>query len=462
MALRRLFLIVLLVLSLACNAFVNRFAPLQTPTPRDTSTDTLTATAAPTQVVYIPPGCEAAGVATLPVGTLLASPTPPLEANPPIGHDLQLKVFEDTVKTISDAYVYPDFNGRDWNAIVAAHRTRVQAGLSTEAFYEDMQALVEELGDEHSRFDSPVDVAESEAELKGTGQFVGIGISALTMTDKNRLTIAGIFPDSPAEHSGLQVHDSILAVDGLPVVQGGRVYSYRIRGPECSAERLTVQSPGKPTRDIILLRHRIAGNLPIEARLIPTTDGSRIGYITLPTFYDDKIPGEVAQALQQLSPVDGLILDDRMNAGGSSSILIPVLSYFSAGTLGAFRSRTTAQPFTIQPKPIGNSQQVPLVVLVGLDTVSFGEIFAGILQDSGRAKVVGETTLGNVEILYAHDFEDGSRLWLAQERFDPAVSHANWEATGIVPDVRAYADWDTFTFQTDPGIHAAVRLLGHK
>ena len=38
----------------------------------------------------------------------------------------------------------------------------------------------------------------------------------------------------------------------------------------------------------------------------------------------------------------------------------------------------------------------------------------------------------------------------------------DWEETGIVPDVQAYAPWDTFYFDTDPSIAAAVELLGHK
>jgi carboxyl-terminal processing protease len=450
-------IVVLIALSLACDAVVMHSAPtLQATLVLPSSTPM------PTQVAYIPSGCESAGVATLSPATLLATPMPALQANPPVNHDLQLKIFEETVKVISDDYVYPDFNSKDWMAIADAHRLKIQAGLSTQVFYQEMQTMVEELGDEHSRFDSPVDVAESNAELSDTSQFVGIGILGLTEADKNKLTITDLFADSPAEHSGLKIHDSILAVDGLPIVQGGRVFTYRIRGPECSAARLTVKSPGQAPRDVVLLRHRIEGDAPIEARLVPTADGSRIGYIMLPSFFDEKIPGEVSAALQQFGSLDGLILDNRMNPGGSSDVIEAVLSHFVSGTLGTFESRTDTRPLTIQPNPIANSQNVPLVVLVGLDTQSFGEIFAGVLQDSGRAKVVGETSLGNVEILHAHNFDGGSRLWLAEERFDPAVSHANWEATGIVPDVQAYADWDTFTFETDPAVHAAIRLLGHR
>jgi C-terminal processing protease CtpA/Prc len=142
-------------------------------------------------------------------------------------------------------------------------------------------------------------------------------------------------------------------------------------------------------------------------------------------------------------------------------VVEPILAYLTSGTLGEFRSRAATRPLTIAPNPIHNSHSVPVVILVGPETVSFGEIFAGALKDSGRAMLVGQTTLGNVETLHGYELEDGSWLWIAEETFDPAVSHANWEQTGIVPDVEAYADWDTFTFETDPSIAAALTLLGH-
>ena len=103
-----------------------------------------------------------------------------------------------------------------------------------------------------------------------------------------------------------------------------------------------------------------------------------------------------------------------------------------------------------------------MVVLVGQDTASFGEIFSGILQDIGRAKIAGQTTMGNVEILHPYSFVDGSRIWIAEERFVPPVSHADWEKDGIIPDLEAYAPWETFSFENDPGIAAALQLLGHK
>jgi carboxyl-terminal processing protease len=449
MLMKRLTFIFLAASLLACNFLTSKLAPL-------------TARLVPLTPAYIPSSCQNVALATIPAATALVQPTPVLDANPPISPALQKRVFQETVDVINRVYVYPDFNGKDWTGIVSKTRAEIDAGVNTETFYTDIESMVTQLGDDHSHFESPVEVAESNAELAGINQYVGVGISVLPQVDKNQATIISIFPGSPAEHSGLKPHDSILAVDGLPMARDGKSYLYLARGPECSATVLTVKSPGQSPRQVMLLRQPIDSPEPVEASLVPTTDGSRIGYILIPTFFDETIPKQIADALNNFGRLDGLILDNRMNAGGSSDVLIPTLSYFTSGTLGHFKGRDGSRPLTIQPHPIQNSQDVPLVILVGTGTISYGEVFSGVLQDSGRAKIVGQTTLGNVETLYGYNFDDGSNIWIAQETFDPAHSHANWEKTGIIPDVQAYADWDTFTLETDPAVAAALTIFGHK
>jgi C-terminal peptidase prc len=423
---------------------------------------TLAATEPALDQVYVPPSCEGQPVATIPPATTVAEPTPSFEANPQISQDTQVRVFDDLVEQIEEVYLYPDFNGVDWAGTVTGYRAKIETGLETEAFYDEMTNLVNELGDEHSHFESPVEVAASEVELSGATDYVGIGVLVKPLPEKDRVTILSVFNDSAAEHGGLKQHDSILAVDGIPIVEGGEAYPHRVRGPECSATVLTVQSPGEAPRQVTFVRYRITDPVPITATLVPTSDGSRIGYIFIPTFFDDTVDGQVRDALDAFGELDGLILDNRMNGGGSSTVVEPIMSFFTKGILGHFVSRSFSRPLSIDPDPIHNSQTVPLVILVGEDTVSFGEIFSGALQDIERAQIVGQTTLGNVETLHGYDFEDGSRIWIAEERFDPLFSEADWEKDGIVPDSEAFADWDTFTFESDPAVMAAMTLLGHQ
>ena len=449
----RIAFVILVIASLGCNAVTRGFEP--TPLP-ETATPTLLAPA------YIPPGCEGVPLATVPPATAAAMATSEVLVNPALSTEQQLRIFDGVVDAIDETYVYPDFNGIDWPATVAGRRADVEAGLETEAFYLEIQRMVEELGDEHSAFEPPVVAAAMQAELAGTNEFVGIGVSVMPEVEKEVAILMLVYPDSPAEQSGLRAHDSVIAVDGLPVVVAGELLMDRMRGPACSAVRLTVRSPGESPRDVLILRQRIAGGLPVESRLVTTSDGSRIGYIMLPSFFDQTIPGKVEAALTELGPLDGLILDNRLNHGGSRTVLEAVLAFFTSGTLGTFESRNGSRPLTIDAGPVHNSQTVPLVVLVSEETASYAEVFAGVLKDSGRASLVGEATFGNVETLHAYHFEDGSVLWIAEETFDPAVSHADWEAIGIIPDVRAHAAWDTFTFESDPAVAAAVTLLGHQ
>jgi C-terminal processing protease CtpA/Prc len=198
-------------------------------------------------------------------------------------------------------------------------------------------------------------------------------------------------------------------------------------------------------------------------QIITTPDGTRIGYILLITFEDSTVDEQVAAALQEMTaeaPLDGLILDNRMNGGGSSTVFEPMLSYFAGGDLGEYLNHDEQHPLQVKLNDINDSSQVPLVVLVGSETASFGEIFSGILQDLGRAYLIGTITEGNVEILWGYDLADGSQLWLANETFRP-LNHPNqdWEKTGIIPDLTVSGEYDQYTLDNDPAVLAALQYF---
>ncbi|HJS18630.1 MAG TPA: S41 family peptidase [Anaerolineales bacterium] len=460
---RKLFLGFLILTLLSCNYVTQMIVPpTATPIPTATVTPTITAspTASPVPLVpaFIPPQCASTPFATV-APDAIVEPTPESDANPEISSGEQLRILSELGNIVEEVYVYPDFNGKDWREIESRYKTMIEAGLDTETFYLEMQNMIGELEDEHSFFLSPLDVERSEAELRGENNYVGIGVYGDPNPERGNMVVISTFPGSAAEHAGIQAHDSLLQADGMPIIDEN---FNRLRGPECSAVIVTVQSPGEAPRDVMLIRHSLQGNLQIESQLVPTTDGSRIGYLFIPTFFDETIPPQIETALNEFGQLDGLILDVRMNGGGSSNVANPIMGYFASGRLGQFVSRFESRPLSVEANPIQNSQTVPLVVLVSEDTVSYGEIFAGIMRDSRDAKISGETSLGNVEVLNRYQFEDGSQVWLATETFFPAHSDENWEETGIVPDIQAFADWETFTFETDPSIAAALSLLGHK
>jgi len=372
--------------------------------------------------------------------------------------ELQLRVCGGLWNAVNDHYVYQDFRGHDWKAIGAKYQARIQGVLNNDEFYAAMQAMLGDLGDEHSYFQSPAQIKAEQAVRASQYNFVGIGTLMIPIKDTDQAVIITVFPGGPAALAGLRSHDIILKVDGGPIREkDGRS---RTMGPEDSVVALTVRRPGGPPRDVTLTRRRVTGALPIDYRLIPRT---RIGYIFLPTLLDETVAVQTREALRKLAadgPLDGLVLDNRMNGGGLGKVAESVMGFFAGGLQGYFISRTSREPLQLQPEDVGGSQTVPLVVLVDVNTVSFGEIVSGVLRVSGRARIVGGPTLGNVERLRPYDFVDGSRAWIANETFEPrGQANGIWEKTGIVPDVSVPTRWHEVTEANDPALAKAVELL---
>jgi len=137
-----------------------------------------------------------------------------------------------------------------------------------------------------------------------------------------------------------------------------------------------------------------------------------------------------------------------------------LLAFFASGQMGEFVSRNGATtPIRVRAAGIGNSQQVPLTVLISSATESFAEVLAGTLQAARRATLVGQSTAGNVEVLRSHEFEDGSRLWLAEETFR-LPDGSSWEGSGLIPDVLIPLGWDEYTEDSDPVLAAALKRFG--
>ena len=275
---------------------------------------------------------------------------------------------------VNDTYVYPDFNGLDWDAIKLEYREKITAGLSNQDFYQAMEELVSRLGDDHSFFLDPQQVAEQQADYQGKHDYVGIGILVAAVPERQHAVILSVFPNSPAEAAGLQPRDSIISVGGTPILDEQGFLQDIVRGPEGTSIKVNVQTPGEDPREIQLTRHRITGDYPVFHSVITTPDGKRFGYIFLVTFIDGTVDEQVAQALQEMtadSPLDGLILDNRMNDGGSSLVFEPMLGYFVGGNLGYYLMHSEQSSLSIKLNDVNGSSQLPLVVLVGIRNSQF-------------------------------------------------------------------------------------------
>ncbi len=458
---RTFILFPVILILLACRSLFPLSSPIPPQSPevkllREKSSSIKFSIISPIPSITFTPTSISPGLALTPVYTTSPAPT----IIPP---DTQLHIFDELWSIVNDTYIYPDFNGLDWNAIHEQYRQIISAGLTNQEFYTRISDLIFSLEDDHSYFLDPQQVADQEAEYQGNHDYVGIGVMVNAVPARQRAVIISVVSGSPADTAGLQPRDSILSVGGIPILDEQGYARDLVRGPEGTSFVITVQTPGEPPRSINLTRQRITGSYPVVHQVFVTPDGERIGYIFLVTFMDGTVDDQVAQILKEMTvdlPLDGLILDNRMNGGGSSLVLEPMLGFFSAGILGSYVNHSERDPMRIKLNDINGSSTIPLVVLVGSGTASFGEIFAGVLQDIGRAYIIGTTTDGNVEVLWGYDFEDGSQLWLANETFQP-INHPehDWEKSGIIPDLSVSGEFDQYSIKNDPVVLAALEYL---
>lgn len=374
--------------------------------------------------------------------------------------DRQARVFRSIWETVRDTYLYPDFNGVDWQKTKQETEIKIQSGLSDDAFYEYVDGVIEQLNDNHSYYLSPQGARDEDKEYDGTLQYVGVGLISDINEEKGYLYVLQVLPGSPAEKAGIRKHDHILKIDGQPSVSEGRSQSKQMRGEQGSSLKLIARTPGKEPREVTLTREEISASEQVEYRVIEGQ--KRIGYLLIPTFFEDDIDERVRDALKALNKggkLDGLIVDMRINGGGAYDVLRPTLGFFGGGVMGNLMNKKGVG-FSIRAKAenVGNSQSVPMTILIGPSTESYAEVFSGALQAKGRAKLIGQPTAGNVETLFSHEFEDGSRLWLAEEGFK-LPNGESWEGEGLRPDITVATQWDEHTDEDDPVIAAAVRLL---
>jgi len=197
------------------------------------------------------------------------TPTPgPTSENEVEATARHLRIFTELWEIVHDEYLYPDYNGADWEATGQEYRARVEAGLDDEEFWATLDEMLAELHDEHSIFLSPTEVTAEEGMRSGELDYVGIGVYTAALPEKGYAVVLLVMPDSPAARAGLRPHDCILSVDGRPAccdVAGDDTLEH-LFGPEGSIVELRVQTSGEPPRTVTVTRALIQGPLPVEAR----------------------------------------------------------------------------------------------------------------------------------------------------------------------------------------------------
>ena len=288
------------------------------------------------------------------------------------------------------------------------------------------------------------------------------GIGAVLQYEDGYTKVVRLVPGGPAAKSGqLKPADRIVGVsqDGEapePVI-GLRLDEVvdQIRGPKGTKVNLEIIPAGSAsehdTRTITIERNKVVLEEQAAKKDVITIerDGEtmKLGIIEIPAFYLDfaafhrgdpnytSTTSDVAKLLVELRKenIDGLVIDLRNNGGGSLLEVNKLVSLFiNRGPTVQVRESSGRVSIEGDKFP-GVLYAGPMAVMVNRFSASASEIFAGAMQDYGRALIVGDQTYGKGTVQTLLDLNHG-KLKMTNAKFY-RVSGSSNQNLGIVPDV---------------------------
>lgn len=334
---------------------------------------------------------------------------------------------------------------------------RIQQNTPEDVFQVYINALTQTF-DPHTTYFTPHNSENFDISMSRSLE----GIGAVLQYEDGYTKVVRLVPGGPAAKGGqLKPADRIVGVSQgeeapAPVI-GLRLDEVvdQIRGPKGTKVNLEIIPAGSNsehdtrvisiTRNKVVLEEQAAKKDIIEIQ----RDGQtrKLGIIEIPAFYLDfaafhrgdpdytSTTSDVAKLLVELRKenIDGLVIDLRNNGGGSLLEVNKLVSLFiNRGPTVQVRESSGRVSVEADKFP-GVLYAGPMAVIVNRYSASASEIFAGAMQDYGRALIVGDQTYGKGTVQTLLDLNHG-KLKMTNAKFY-RVSGSSNQNLGIVPDV---------------------------
>jgi carboxyl-terminal processing protease len=289
------------------------------------------------------------------------------------------------------------------------------------------------------------------------------GIGAVLQNEDEYVKVVRVVPAGPADkQSDLKAAELIIAVgqgkagpmtdvigwrldDVVDLVRGKKGTVVRLdvipaAGRSDEARRLTI------TRNEVQLEEQAAQSKIIEINDLGSTP-RKIGVIDIPAFYLDfdayrngdpdfrSTTRDVAKLVNDLNEagVDGLVIDLRGNGGGSLREANELTGLFiEYGPTVQIRG-TGSRVWRDGKRRRGPYYDGPVAIMIDRLSASASEIFAGALQDYGRAIVVGDRSFGKGTVQTLLDLPEG-QLKITESKFY-RISGDSTQHRGVIPDI---------------------------
>ncbi len=267
--------------------------------------------------------------------------------------------------------------------------------------------------DPHSLYLPPVELTESETEL--SGNFEGIGITFNVPEDT--AVVLNPIPGGPSEKAGLIQGDRIIRVDdkviaGVKMPQDSMIRM--MKGPAGTKVRITVSRDGEMI-PFDIVRDKIPVHCVDAAFMIDETTG----YIKLSKFTRTTYK-EFKEATEKLlsQGMTRLLFDLRDNTGGYfDQALMLSNEFLSKGDPVVYMEGLHRPRQEYDADGRGSLKDIEISILIDEGTASSSEIFSGAIQDNDRGVIVGRRSFGKGLVQEPVNFTDGSGIRLTVARF---------------------------------------------
>jgi len=277
--------------------------------------------------------------------------------------------------------------------------------------------------DPHSSYVPPTEFKEQREATKR--EYGGLGIEVIM--ESGLVKVNHAIDDGPGNSVRGKTLDK--AVEGMRGLAGDPV-------------TVTVLSPGKTARDVVVVRQVVRG------RAVRHRVEKGLGYVFIETFNNTRLTDDLTKALKSLETslggkMSGLIIDLRSNRGGLLDQSVEVSSLFlDGGEVLSARGRKSEDTQRYNAKPGELYPNMPIVILVNSGSASAAEIVAGALQDRGRAIVLGRRSFGKGSVQSVIPLLKGGALRMTTQRYY-TPSGKSIQGRGIMPDVLVSLREDT-------------------
>ena len=414
------------------------------------------------------------------------------------------EAFDKMLEKFTNEYAFTELKKIDWAAKGKEFRPRfeeAEKNKDTHAYALALRDFLWSIPDTHIGFDQTLLNDDFARETEG-----GLGF-AMRETDDGKIIANFILKGGPADKAGMKWGAEILSLDGKstaevvdanvpwsspfsnPIVKRLQQLRYATRfSLDKGRVEVKFKNPdgGEQTATLDVVSERDSFNagsfysgqpatsLPVEYKLLP----SGLGYIKVNSFFDNDVLSIQVweRAIQYFNEnqIPGVILDMRVNGGGSGWLADQMAAYFFDQEIvvgntakyskdtGKFYMDPGDETRMIPPRE-ALQYSGPVAVLVGPACASACEFFSYDMTINDRATIVGqyptEGAGGSVEQFL---MPEGIYTQITIGRAVDANGNIHLEGKGVVPTVKVPVTVETLQKQAngeDVVLEAAEKAL---